>query len=235
MISATGTISRIEKDGGTDSAPSGIEALATALDGLYVSLALHCSAGKESVLYSHYVWRYPQVHLDRVTADAGTTSSIGHVSDVIASLRPYLNDCTLIVPCASGKASVLYAIDTTMTPDATLSEASVTAFTAESDFAVDGVPDISAERDADPTLISIDCDNLGASDIRIYRGVGVQSNFTVLTTASTVPQIDDPVVATTDYKYKASFVVTGTRNGIARTVEGQRSPARYVIAENSTV
>jgi hypothetical protein len=63
-------------------------------------------------------------------------------------------------------------------------------------------------------------------------------NFTVLTTVTAPSDYDheDTVVdADTDYKYKASFIATGTRNGSPHTVEGQRSTARYVIAESSTL
>ena len=236
MISSSGTLARITNDGGADVNPSGIASLATALDGLYPSLALACSAGKVDVLFAHYSFKYGEAYRARVVADSGTVSFPNYVG-VLAEfqLLDLFDSVSLIVPCDAGKASVLYAIDARGDTTGVLSEANAEAFDAVSDYFIDTVPDISAERDVDPTLISIDCDNLAGTDIRIYRADAVVANFSILTTVSTVPQVDDPVDADVDYKYKASFIVTGTRNGSPHTVEGQRSTARYVIAEDSTL
>jgi hypothetical protein len=237
MISASGTLQRITNDGGSDVNPAGIASLATALTSLYPSLALACSAGKVSVLFAHYSFKYGEAYRARVVADSGTVAVSNYVG-VLARLQilDLFDSVSLIVPCDAGKASVLYAIDARGDTVGVLSEADAEAFDAESDYFIGDVPNIIAERDpSDPTLITIDCDNLAGTDIRIYRADAVVANFSVLTTASTVPQVDDPVDEFIDYKYKASFITTGTRNGSPRTVEGQRSSARYVIADDSTL
>jgi hypothetical protein len=226
------------KDGGVDVNPGGIAILAGELGSEYVSLALACSAGKLGVLYSHYVWRYPQEHIDRVTADGGTTSSAGHVGTVVSRFRNLLEECSLIVPCVSGKASVLYAIDARGVSDAVLAEVHVEAFGAEADFYVDGVPDIVAKRSLGGTEITLNTFNMEAPEVRYYKATGVLGNFSVLVDVpppSNYDHEDTSVDEFTDYKYKASFVATGTRNGGSRTVEGQRSSARYVIADDSTL
>jgi hypothetical protein len=105
-------------------------------------------------------------------------------------------------------------------------------------FTVSEVPDIVAERDISGTEITLNTLNTGAPEVRYFKAVGVLGNFTVLadaTPASNYEYEDDPVDADEDYKYKGAFVASGTINGVAVEVVGQRSPARYVIAESSTL
>lgn len=239
MINASGVLQRITNDGGTDVNPAGITALALSLPD-YPTLALSASAGKVGTLFAHYAFRFPKAYNDRVVADGGTFIA-GRAGTVINQFRvlDLLPGASLIVPCDAGKAGVLYAIDNLGTQDAVLEESTAEAFTAVSDFLVVGVPDMTASRDpGDATLVFLSILNGGTADGKYYRAEGVQGNFTHLTTstpASNYNQVDDPVDADDDYKYKASFIVNGTRNGVARVVEGQRCAPTYVVAENSTL
>lgn len=239
MINVAGVLQRIENESGADVNEAGITALATLLDGLLPTLALSASAGKANTLFAHYAFRFPEGYRARVVADGGTVSVTAQAGAVINRLRALelLTETSLIVPCDAGKASVLYGIDNLGTQDSTLDEATAEAFTAESDFLVTGVPELVAERTLAGTGVDLTVTNGAVSDVRYYKASGVQGNFAFL--ADETPPADyaytDTVVATADHKYKASFFVSGTRNGIARTVEGRKCSPRYVIAENSTV
>jgi hypothetical protein len=237
MISASGTLARITNDGGSDVNPAGIASLATALTSLYPSLALACSAGKVSVLFAHYSFKYGEAYRARVVADSGTVAVSNYVG-VLARLQilDLFDSVSLIVPCDAGKASVLYGIDARGDTTGVLSEANAEAFDAESDYFIGDVPDIVAERASG--AVDLNVANGGSTDVKYYRAETVLGNFTSLATVDFDPDYyyedvtaDDDI----DYKYKASFIVTGTRNGSPRTVEGQRSTARYVIAVDSTL
>jgi hypothetical protein len=239
MISASGTLQRITNDGGSDVNPAGIASLASALDGLYPSLALACSAGKVSVLFAHYSFKYGEAYRARVVADSGTVSFPNYVG-VLARLQilDLFDSVSLIVPCDAGKASVLYGIDARGDTTGVLSEADAEAFDAESDYFIGDVPDIVAERNISGTEVRLNITNGGSTDAKYYRAETVLGNFASLVTVtppSDYDHEDTTVDEFTDYKYKASFITTGTRNGSPRTVEGQRSTARYVIAVDSTL
>jgi hypothetical protein len=239
MISASGTLQRITNDGGTDVNPAGIASLATALDGLYPSLALACSAGKVSVLFAHYSFKYGEAYRARVVEDSGTVAFPNYVG-VLARFQilDLFDSVSLIVPCDSGKASVLYGIDARGDTTGVLSQADAEAFDAQSDYFIDTVPDIVAERNISGTEVRLNITNGGVTDAKYYRAETVLGNFSALVTATPASDYDHEdttVDEFIDYKYKASFIVTGTRNGSPRTVEGQRSTARYVIAEDSTL
>lgn len=232
MISASGTIARIEKDGGTDSYPQGIATLATLPD--YPSLALYASAGKENVLFAHYAFKYGEAYRARVVADSGTVSSPNYVR-VITAIRQnnLFDDVSLIVPCDAGKASVLYAIDARGDATATFDEATAESFDAVSDYSVTGVPDLVVAR-VSQTSVSIDVDNIGSQTARVYIATGVQGNFAQYGDLTTAGLPDTDTVTAGDFKYKASFIVSGTRNGSPHTVEGRKCSPRYAIDPDST-
>jgi hypothetical protein len=239
MISASGTLQRITNDGGTDVNPASIASLAGALDGLYPSLALACSAGKVSVLFAHYSFKYGEAYRARVVADSGTVAFRNYVG-VLARFQilDLFDSVLLIVPCDSVKASVLYGIDARGDTTGVLSQADAEAFDAQSDYFIGDVPDIIAERTLAGTEVQLNITNGGVTDAKYYRAETVLGNFSALVTATPASDYDHEdttVDEFIDYKYKASFIVTGTRNGSPRTVEGQRSTARYVIAEDSTL
>jgi hypothetical protein len=235
MLNATGNATYIIKRGGVDVNPAGWLALASALPGS-PTLALTCSAGKTGFLLSHYAWRYAKVHIDRVTADSGTNASEGHIGRVLFGLRG--SGASLIVPCASGKADVLYAVDARQADTLTVETAVTDDFTAVADYSVTAVPDLVAVRSIPGTQVTLNVRNTGAPEVRYYRGTGVQVNFSLLSDvapASDYQLVDSPVSANTDYKYKAAFVASGTRNGSPHEVVGQRSASVYVIANSSTL
>lgn len=238
MLNGPGNAAYITKRGGVDVNPAGWLALASALPS-GATLALTCSAGETGFLLSHYAWRYAKVHIDRVTADSGTNASEGHIGRVLFGLRGFYDGASLVVPCASGKADVLYAVDARQADDVAVQTAVTDDFTATADYSVTAVPDLVAKRDpADATLINLNVRNTGAPEVRYYSGAGLQVNFSVLADQGPTNDyqlVDDPVDADTDYKYKAAFVSSGTRNGSPHEVVGQRSASVYVIADSSTL
>ena len=71
-----------------------------------------CDTGKATVLYSLFAFSDVNTYEARVTADSGTTASTDHVIAVAHGLWNVnlFTDSTIIVPCASGKATVLYSL-----------------------------------------------------------------------------------------------------------------------------
>jgi len=71
-----------------------------------------CESGKATVLYSLFAFSDVNTYEARVTADSGTTASTDHVIAVAHDLWNVnlFTDSTIIVPCASGKATVLYSL-----------------------------------------------------------------------------------------------------------------------------
>ena len=237
MINVAGVLLRITNDGGTDFNPTGIEALSSYDN---ATLVFSASAGKANTLYAHYAFRLAEGHRERVVADGGTVYSVSQAGVVLNRLRDLslLTEASLIVPCESGKASVLYGINNLGVSGTTLDEATAVSFDAESDYTVTLIPDLIAERSIAGTEITLNVRNAGAPEVRYFKAQGVQSNFTTLidvATTSDYEHEDTAVDAELDYKYKSAFVVTGTRNGSAREVIGGRSASVYVISESSTV
>lgn len=238
-MNATGNATFITKRAGVDVFPDGWISLASALPG-DPTLAVHCSAGKTGFLLTHYAWRYAKVHIDRVTADSGTNASEGHIGQVLYGLRGFYEGASLVVPCASGKADVLYAVDARQDVGAPAVPDAVTDdFVGVSDYSVTAVPDLVAERDPfDDTLIALTVTNTGGPEVRYWRADEVMGNFVFLGDAGPSGDylnVDDPVDGDTNYKYKAAFISSGTRNGSPREVVGQRSASVYVIADSSTL
>jgi hypothetical protein len=237
-MNATGNATFITKRAGVDVFPDGWISLASALPG-DPTLAVHCSAGKTGFLLTHYAWRYAKVHIDRVTADSGTNASEGHIGQVLYGLRGFYEGASLVVPCASGKASVLYAVDARQDVGAPAVPDAVTDdFVGVSDYSVTAVPDLVAERSLLGTEIQLNVTNTGGPEVRYLRAGDVLGNFTVVDDvgpASDYGYLDDPVDGDTNYKYKAAFISSGTRNGSPREVVGQRSASVYVIADSSTL
>jgi len=109
---------------------------------------------------------------------------------------------------------------------------------ALANFSISEVPDISASRAISGTEIQLNTLNTGAPEVRYYKAETVLGNFATLVDigpSSNYGYEDTAVDADTDYKYKGAFVASGTINGVATEVVGQRSTARYVIATSSTL
>lgn len=105
-------------------------------------------------------------------------------------------------------------------------------------YSISEVPDIVASRALSGTEIQLNTLNTGAPEVRYFKAETVLGNFATLvdvSPASDYDHEDTAVDADIDYKYKAAFVASGTINGVATEVVGQRSSARYVIAPSSTL
>lgn len=234
MINVSGVLQRITNEGGTDVNPAGITALASVLPD-YPTLALSASAGKVDTLFAHYAFRFPEGYRARVVADGGTVYATAQAGIVINRLRALdlLTRASLIITCDAGKASVFYAIDNLGTQDAVLDEATAEAFDGVSDYSVTDIPDLVVSRAVNTVTINVA--NLTATRVNIYKATGVVGNFA--SPSEEVPG-DFPLtdaVSAGDFKYKASFISVGTRNGSPHIVEGTRSFPRYAIDENSTL
>jgi len=108
-------------------------------------------------------------------------------------------------------------------------------------YLIAGVPDLVAVRSLSGTDVTLRVINADPSNIavRYWQATGIQSNFNFLDNSAS-PGSDFEVTgigvsADTDYKFKASFVVNGTINGIAVEVVGGRSAPVYVIAPSNTL
>ena len=231
MINTAGVLQRITNDGGTDVNPSGIVSLSTALDGLYPSLALACSAGKVSALFAHYSFKYGEAYRARVVADSGTVAFPNYVA-ILASFRnlDLLGSASLIVPCDAGKASVLYAIENLGLTDSTLDEASTTAFSVTTEFPAPDAPEL-VITNVTATQVVIDVLNPKPGfDIRLYEAEVSAGGFATYAFKQNITNASLPVTltysSTTDInrKLKATF-----RHAGDTTTVSPQSDIRVVV------
>ena len=109
-------VDRIVDDGGTENRLANLYTFADALNDNNLEddalLWLSASAGKATVLYRHKAFTDVDTHETRVTTDSGTVASSGNNARVAQDLLAdslYFS-ASVIVPCASGKATVLYSL-----------------------------------------------------------------------------------------------------------------------------
>jgi len=109
-------VDRIVDDGGTENRLANLYTFADALNDNNLEddalLWLSASAGKATVLYRHKAFTDVNTHETRVTTDSGTVASSGNNARVAQDLLAdslYFS-ASVIIPCASGKATVLYSL-----------------------------------------------------------------------------------------------------------------------------
>jgi hypothetical protein len=103
---------RVAADGGTTVSRDHAEEVYSDVQAYNPTLIESCESGKATVLYSLFAFSDVNTYEARVTADSGTTASTDHVIAVAHDLWNVnlFTDSTIIVPCASGKATVLYSL-----------------------------------------------------------------------------------------------------------------------------
>lgn len=96
-------------------------------------------------------------------------------------------------------------------------------------YIVTGVPDIIVTRSEDLTqnLLKVLNDTLG--NVNIYRADDHKGLFELISQNQSSPYTDSGLDETLNYKYKAAFIVTGTKGGETVVVEGEKSLPRYTI------
>lgn len=90
-------------------------------------------------------------------------------------------------------------------------------------------PRLVVDRNGDSATVKVP--NRINTDVKIYRADEYRSNFNELVTVSAVPYQDTGLTLTTNYKYKVSFVISGTKAGNPHEVESRKSETRYTIGE----
>ena len=103
---------RVVGDGGATVSRDHAQDVYRDVIGYNPTLIESCESGKATVLYSLFAFSDVNTYEARVTADSGTTASTDHVIAVAHDLWNVnlFTDSTIIVPCASGKATVLYSL-----------------------------------------------------------------------------------------------------------------------------
>ena len=105
-------LSRVIADGGTTADPTHPQVVYDDTIAYNPILIQSCDSGKATVLYSLFAFSDVNTYEARVAADSGTTASTDNVIAVAHDLWNVnlFTDSTIIVPCASGKATVLYSL-----------------------------------------------------------------------------------------------------------------------------
>ena len=103
---------RVVGDGGATVSRDHAEEVYSDVQAYNPTLIESCESGKATVLYSLFAFSDVNTYEARVTTDSGTTASTDHVIAVAHDLWNVnlFTDSTIIVPCASGKATVLYSL-----------------------------------------------------------------------------------------------------------------------------
>ena len=103
---------RVAGDGGVTVSRDHAEEVYNDTIGDDPTLIVSNDSGKATVLYSLFAFSDINAYETRVTADSGTTASTDHVIDVVHAVRNagLFSESTIFVPCASGKATVLYSL-----------------------------------------------------------------------------------------------------------------------------
>jgi len=94
----------------------------------------------------------------------------------------------------------------------------------------DGVPRIVATRDSAGTTINVTA--IGSSvypNFRLYRASDHRSTFSVESNSTALPYTDSGLDASLNYKYKATYVATGTKGGSPYVKESQSSRPVYTV------
>ena len=100
-------------------------------------------------------------------------------------------------------------------------------------YIVTGVPDIIVTRSSDFTENELKVLNYNNENINIYRADDHRGIFELLEQAEVSPYTDSSLDKTLNYKYKAAFVITGTKGGVEVVVEGEKSNAIYTIGNKT--
>jgi len=117
--------------------------------------------------------------------------------------------------------------------ETTEAAAIATALDGDAAYFVTDVPDIIVTRSADLTQNALKVLNDEVGNVNIYRADDHRALFSKIATNQTSPYTDSSLDPALNYKYKATFVIVGTKGGQSVEVEGPKSDPRYTIGSNT--
>ena len=216
-------------DGGT--VIPDVEGLIDDFDGLYDSMSLFVptGAGKAGSLY--YADLRSQLHYafeQRVIAEGGSVADSRY--NVIVN---DFDGATLMNPCSSGKAGVLYSA----IPNFTASTANVVSVVVStpdgaSRYRISDTPELNVTRTnvGSTDNISVNPTNYNSAySVRYYLGAGHSATFgNAVNVVDDTTQVFTNLASNVDYKVKASYFINGFITSDVQ-YEGVRSAPNYTL------
>ena len=118
-------------------------------------------------------------------------------------------------------------IEVSLTGGSAKADASANDF-ADVLYKLDGAPRIVATRSGSNVVVSYIGSSL-YSNFRVYSASDHRATFSELSSSTTLPYTHSGIDTSLNYKYKASFVATGTKDGSPYEEESQKSRPAYTI------
>lgn len=166
---------------------------------------------------------------DRVDGDGGSFVITSRDTIVYRDTRS-VTEPSIVCSCDAYKASTLYTI-VPSDSDQTTGKADASANDLDDVlYEFSGVPRIVATRDSAGTTINVSA--VGSSvhpNFRLYRASDHRSTFSVTSNTTTLPYTDSGLDASLNYKYKATYVATGTKDGSPYVEQSQSSRPAYTV------
>jgi hypothetical protein len=146
-------------------------------------------------------------------------------------------DALILVPLSKLATAVASAtvngIGTDVGIGTTEAAAIASALDGDATFFIEDIPDIVVTRSADLTQAVLKVLNDEVGNVNIYRADDHRALFSKIATNQTSPYTDTGLDPTKNFKYKATFVIVGTKGGQSVEVEGGKSNPRYTIGNNT--
>lgn len=128
--------------------------------------------------------------------------------------------------------AIVNGIGTDIGIETTEAAAIATALDGDATFFISDIPDIVVTRSSDLTQAVLKVLNSELGNVNIYRADDHRALFSKIATNQTSPYTDSGLDPALNYKYKATFVIIGTKGGQQVEVEGGKSDPRYTIGNN---
>jgi hypothetical protein len=145
-------------------------------------------------------------------------------------------DTLLVVPLSKlslGTAeAIANGISTDIGIETTEAAAIASALDGDATFFIEDIPDIVVTRSADLTQAVLKVLNDEVGNVNIYRADDHRALFSKIATNQTSPYTNTGLDPAKNFKYKATFVILGTKGGQSVEVEGGKSEPRYTIGNN---
>jgi len=146
-------------------------------------------------------------------------------------------DALVIVPLSklalAPAEAIVNGLSTDIGIETTEAAAIATALDGDATYFVTDVPDIIVTRSADLTQNVLKVLNDEVGNVNIYRADDHRALFSKIATNQTSPYTDSSLDPEKNFKYKATFVIVGTKGGQSVEVEGPKSDPRYTIGSNT--
>jgi len=145
-------------------------------------------------------------------------------------------DTLLIVPLSklalTPAEAIVNGIGTDIGIGTTEAAAIASALDGDATFFIEDIPDIVVTRSADLTQAVLKVLNDEVGNVNIYRADDHRALFSKIATNQASPYTDTGLDPAKNFKYKATFVIVGTKGGQSVEVEGGKSEPRYTIGNN---